>query len=259
MKKNLHSNLKTAVYTSATLATGRNVNYFKQRLGISKSAYEVVLPPVFDYRKNALLYIPHDVPPPNDIGFMDAIVPRIRDLLIYSEGRSFVLFTSYSNMERAVSKLSKKMPFKIFVQGERPRNSLLEAFREDVSSVLFATSSFWEGVDVEGETLSQVIIDKLPFAVPSDPIVGARINALKDRGKNSFMEFQVPQAAIALRQGVGRLIRRQTDRGVLAILDQRIIKKHYGQYFLRSLPPAKLVTQAAEVEQWWNHNRLLGT
>ena len=253
LREKLHPVEPVAIYTSATLATGGSFDYIEERLGLDEAhgPKSVLLPPVFDYRSQALLYVPADVPPPASAEFVKAIAQKIQELVLCARGRTFVLFTSYSNMQRVHDQIAGQIPFRVFVQGEQSRNALLSRFRRDVSSVLFATASFWEGVDVSGEALSQVIIDKLPFAVPNDPVVEARIDSLRTDGRNPFMEYQVPQAAISLRQGVGRLIRKHSDLGVLAIMDSRILRKQYGQFFLRSLPPAPLVHRLSDVTAWW--------
>jgi ATP-dependent DNA helicase DinG len=172
-------------------------------------------------------------------------------LVEITQGRAFVLFTSWSNMNAAFELLEDKLPYTVFKQGTRPKSELLRAFKEDEHSVLFATSSFWEGVDVEGDALKLVIIDKLPFASPADPLNRARMDLLEARGKSSFNDFSVPGAALMLKQGFGRLIRSRSDTGVVAILDSRIATKRYGSHFIKSLPPAPVVWNASEVKRWW--------
>jgi ATP-dependent DNA helicase DinG len=184
-------------------------------------------------------------------GYVEKVAVIVEYLLGISEGRAFVLFTSYSNMNAVWDLVAHKLEYPTLKQGDAPKQELLETFREDTHSVLFATSSFWEGVDVEGESLSLVIIDKLPFANPSDPITRARIDLIDSNGGNAFMQLSVPAAALTLKQGFGRLIRSKNDRGVVAILDSRIAQKRYGKYFLESLPPAPVVWNARDVRDWW--------
>lgn len=258
----------TIVFTSATLATGGDFRYFANRVGLglerdkdeaapeaARTVRELILPPVFDYEHQALLYIPRNLPEPNEPGYQDGVLQIIEYLLGISGGHAFVLFTSLRQMDFAhkalATKLASTLNVRVLRQGDMPKSELLEFFKRDVSSVLFATSSFWEGVDVEGEALRLVIIDKLPFSVPDDPLVKARVELLKSRGGNPFMELSVPQAALTLKQGFGRLIRSQRDAGVVAILDSRIAKKRYGSYFLKSLPPAPVVWSAPDVKRWW--------
>ncbi len=243
------------IYASATLTTGGTFDYFLGRLGMKREGAgaprTLRLPPVFDYRRNALVYVPRRLPDPSAPEWLDGVCQIVEYLLKLTEGRAFVLFTSYRNMEQVHQRLKDSIPYRVLCQGEAPRLELLEEFRRDVSSVLFATGAFWEGVDVEGEALSLVILDKLPFANPTDPLVQARTRYAESRGANAFMHYAVPQAAIALKQGFGRLIRSQRDQGIVAILDSRIASKRYGRIFLESLPPASVVWNAREVRDWW--------
>lgn len=242
---------RTQIFTSATLTTDGDFRFVKNRLGLAASARELRLDPVFDYPSQAMLYAPAGLPDPNDSRFIEAVAPTMLDLVRLTEGRAFLLFTSYRNMRRAWEILSPKIEHRVLVQGEMGRAALLEEFRRDVHSVLFATSSFWEGVDVQGEALSLVVIDKLPFASPGDPLVAARVKQIEDRGGSGFSEYQVPGAAIALKQGVGRLIRHRDDFGIIAILDNRLVQKSYGARFIRSLPPLKRAANFEAVQQWW--------
>lgn len=262
LRRKLLDRHDTLVFTSATLATGGNFDFFKQRMGMAASgesesaltAYdldELILPAVFDYGEQSLLYVPRRLPEPRVEGYVEKVAVIVEYLLGISEGRAFVLFTSYSNMNAVYELLEDELEFPLLKQGDAPKQELLEKFRQDTHSVLFATSSFWEGVDVEGESLSLVIIDKLPFANPSDPLTRARIDLIDSSGGNAFMQFSVPSAALTLKQGFGRLIRSRNDRGVVAILDSRIASKRYGRYFLESLPPAPVVWNAREVRDWW--------
>ncbi len=251
-RKRVLSQKGAQVYTSATLTAGGHFDFFMGRLGINdKDANTYKLEPVFDYDKQALVYIPERLPDPKHPKFLDGVCQIVKYLIETTEGRAFVLFTSYRNMEEAYTRLQGELDYKMLRQGDAPNREILEQFREDTSSVLFATYSFWEGVDVEGEALSLVIIDKLPFASPGDPLIRARMKLMESRGENSFQDYSVPAAAITLRQGFGRLIRSQRDRGIVAILDSRIARKRYGKFFLDSLPPAPVVWNAKQARQWW--------
>ncbi len=249
------------VFTSATLATGGDFSFFKNRLGMGEQkdggadqgieVDELLLAPVFNYEEQSLLYVPSKLPAPHDPDFCKNVALIIDYLLKVTEGRAFLLFTSYRNMNDVYDRVAPELDYPAFIQGERSKRELLDAFRQTDHSVLFATASFWEGVDVEGEALSLVVIDKLPFANPSDPLTRARLDRADESGGNSFYDISLPTAAIALRQGFGRLIRSANDRGVVAILDSRIAHKRYGNYFLKSLPPAPVVWRASQVKRWW--------
>jgi ATP-dependent DNA helicase DinG len=250
LKMALFDKLDCAVLTSATLAVGGGFDYMRQRLGLEHTR-ELLLPSHFDYESQALLYVPPDLPDPRTPEFAALAAERIRQLLEITRGRAFVLFTSYAQMKDVYERLCSQLPFRLFLQGEAPKNALLEEFRLTPNAVLFATSSFWQGVDVQGEQLSCVIIDRLPFAVPSDPVVAARVKAIDAGGGNAFFEFQVPSAVITLKQGFGRLIRSLHDRGLLALLDNRILKKAYGRVFVESLPPYSRTTDLRKVEEFF--------
>ncbi|HYE24981.1 MAG TPA: ATP-dependent DNA helicase, partial [Clostridia bacterium] len=235
LRRTLFDQIDTVVLTSATLSVAGGFQYIQQRLGIM-NARELVVESHFDYESQALLYVPRDLPEPRESGFTEQAATRVRELLEMSRGRAFCLFTSYSQMQQVYERLLGQLDFPMLLQGSAPKTALLEEFRATPHAVLFATSSFWQGVDVQGEQLSCVIIDRLPFAVPSDPVVAARVRAIDDNGGNAFFDYQVPSAVITLKQGFGRLIRSLHDRGVLALLDNRILKKQYGRVFLSSLP-----------------------
>src|SRR5881227_28104 len=250
LRECLWSKLETSVLTSATLAVGGGFEYIRGRLGL-EHAREHVLPSHFDYQSQALFYVPPDLPDPRTPQFGTKAADRIRRLLEITQGRAFVLFTSYAQMRDIYQRLLGQVDFPMLLQGDAPKSALLEEFRLTPNCVLFATSSFWQGVDVQGEQLSCVIIDRLPFAVPSDPVVAARVKAIDAGGGNAFFEYQVPSAVITLKQGFGRLIRSLHDRGLLALLDNRILKKAYGRTFIESLPNYRKTTDLARVEEWF--------
>jgi ATP-dependent DNA helicase DinG len=250
LRECLWSKLECAVLTSATLAVGGGFDYIKQRLGL-EHARESVLPSHFDYQSQALLYVPPDLPDPRTPQFAAKAAERIRKLLEVTRGRAFVLFTSYAQMNDIYQRLLGELEFPMLRQGDAPKSALLEEFRLTPNAVLFATSSFWQGVDVQGEQLSCVIIDRLPFAVPSDPVVAARVKAIDADGGNAFFQYQVPAAVITLKQGFGRLIRSLHDRGLLCLLDNRILKKQYGRVFVESLPNYRRTTDIGAVEQFF--------
>jgi ATP-dependent DNA helicase DinG len=250
LRQVLFERIDTTILTSATLAVGGGYEYLRRRLGMD-NARELIVQSHFDYESQALLYIPPDLPEPNSPQFQAKAADKIRRLLEISQGRAFVLFTSYAQMRDVHDRLLGELEHPCLLQGTAPKTALLEEFRSTPNAVLFATSSFWQGVDVQGEQLSCVIIDRLPFAVPSDPVVKARVEAINNEGGNAFYDYQVPAAVITLKQGFGRLIRSLNDRGVLALLDNRILKKPYGRVFLSSLPPYKRTTTLTDVEDFF--------
>ena len=253
LRERLFDQFDTVVLTSATLAVGGRFDYLKQRLGVQPSKEEV-LPQEFNFREQALLYIPDSLPDVRNPAFGERAAQEIIELLGISHGRAFCLFTSNAQMRDLHERVSGRVRFPLLLQGTAPRTILLDRFRTTPNAVLFATASFWQGVDVPGAQLSCVIIDKLPFAVPSDPIVAARVRALEEDGRNAFAEFQVPEAVLALKQGFGRLIRSKTDRGILAILDNRIRRMQYGRIFLESLPEYSTTQDLAEVARFMENH-----
>jgi ATP-dependent DNA helicase DinG len=240
---------QTTVLTSATLAVDGAFDYVRSRLGL-RGARELQLPSEFDFSGQAVLYLPRRMPDPRSPGFNEAAAAEIVELLRRTRGRAFVLFTSYAALRDVRARLEGRLPFPIFVQGSAPRSALLEQFRQTRNAVLLATSSFWQGVDVAGEALSCVIIDKLPFASPGDPITAARIERVNEAGGNAFADYQVPLAILALKQGLGRLVRTRSDRGVLAVLDPRLRTMGYGARFLAALPPAPVTHTLDDVERF---------
>jgi ATP-dependent DNA helicase DinG len=250
LKSCLFDQLECAVLTSATLAVGGGFDYIRKRLGLEQ-ARELVLPSHFDYENQALFYVPPDMPDPRTPQFAAKAADCIRRLLEITRGRAFVLFTSYAQMNDVYQRLLGELEFPMLLQGDAPKSALLEEFRITPNAVLFATSSFWQGVDVQGEQLSCVIIDRLPFAVPSDPVVAARVKSIDAEGGNAFFQYQVPAAVITLKQGFGRLIRSLHDRGLLVLLDNRILKKQYGRVFVESLPNYRKTKDLRQVEEFF--------
>ncbi|MFK7889383.1 MAG: ATP-dependent DNA helicase [Granulosicoccus sp.] len=244
------------VFTSATLAVGGDFSHFRNQLGLVDSQ-ELQVDSPFDYQHNALLYLPQGLPEPQQANYTSRMIDSILPALKASGGRAFVLFTSYRAMHEAARLLEDVLEHPLLIQGQMPKRELLEAFQSVGNAVLLGTSSFWEGVDVRGEALSLVIIDKLPFGSPGDPVMSARIDSMKQAGGNPFFEYQIPQAAIALKQGVGRLIRDITDRGVLVLCDPRIRTRNYGEVFISSLPPMPITTDIGEVEDFYRFERQL--
>ena len=241
--------MAATILTSATLAVDGSFSYQRARLGI-RDAAELRLASEFDYAEQTVLYLPRGMPEPRAPDFARAAAEHVRAVLEATRGRAFVLFTSYANLREVHRLIEHTVPFPLLVQGTAPRSVLLRNFRVTPNAVLLATSSFWQGVDVAGDTLSCVIIDKLPFAAPSDPITAARMEAIARHGGNPFDEYQVPLAILSLLQGIGRLIRHRQDRGVLSILDPRVLTKGYGRRFLASLPPTPIVREIGQIEQF---------
>lgn len=246
----LLNRMHTTVLTSATLAVDGNFEYVRSRLGV-RHADEVRLPSEFDFTRQAILYLPRRMPDPRSEQFAVAAGREVIEILKRTQGRAFVLFTSYATMRAVQAMTEMALTYPVLAQGSLPRSQLLNQFRTTPHAVLFATSSFWQGVDVIGDALSCVIVDKLPFASPSDPITSARIEAIRASGGDPFSDYQVPLAVLTLQQGLGRLIRHRRDRGVLAVLDPRLRTKSYGQRFVASLPPAPIVTDLSEIEAFF--------
>jgi ATP-dependent DNA helicase DinG len=235
------------VFTSATLSAGGDFNYFKDRLGLPPEIKGLVVESPFDYRGRTLAYIPSHLPDPRAAGFPEAMTGEVEKLLALSRGRALVLFTSYKNMTFAADRLKGRLPWPLLVQGQKGRAALLAEFTRRTESVLLATHSFWQGVDVPGESLSAVIIEKLPFPRPDQPLVKARSALLAEEGGRPFWDFFIPAAALTLKQGLGRLLRRRQDQGLLAILDSRLLKAGYGPKLRKNLPPAPRTSDLAEV------------
>jgi ATP-dependent DNA helicase DinG len=246
----LFDRMRATVLTSATLAVDDSFAYVRSRLGI-RDAAELRVASEFDYAKQAILYLPRRMPPPRSERFAEAVARETLEILKRTEGRAFVLFTSYTVLRTVQQLVEMVLPYPVFVQGTLPRTVLLEEFRRTPHAVLLATSSFWQGVDVVGDALSCVIIDKLPFASPSDPVTAARIEAIAERGGNPFADYQVPLAILTLQQGLGRLIRHRADRGVLAVLDPRLRTMGYGRRFLDSLPRAPITGDLRDIDQFF--------
>lgn len=270
LNEHLYNRVPSAIFTSATLSTGGDMAYMRDRLGFTPeegsapakngataessphaNVSTVCLGSPFDYPTQGLLYLPDHLPSPKAADYPEAVAWEITELMAITGGRALLLFTSYRMMEEVYSRCIGKLPGTVLKQGEMPRHKLLTALVDEAPAILFATGSFWQGVDVPGDALSCVVIDKLPFASPGDPVLSARVNALSQQGRNAFMDFQVPMAALTLKQGVGRLIRGVGDRGVVAVLDHRVRRMRYGSAFLDSLPPMARCKDRAAVSAFF--------
>ena len=249
-RRTILESAEAVILTSATLSTAGRFDFLRSRLGILE-AREFHAASPFDYARQALLYIPHHLPDPRRPGFVEAAAEEIRGILEVSQGRALVLFTSLDAMETTHRLLEGRLPFPLMVQGQAPRTELLDRFRDEVTSVLLATRSFWQGVDVVGEALSCVIVHKLPFGFPGDPVLEARLEYIQQEGGDPFWDYQVPAAIITLKQGLGRLIRSEQDRGALCILDNRLLTRRYGSVFLESLPSCPVTSSPEDLRQFF--------
>jgi len=253
LQDKLFDKVETCVLTSATLSTNGGFSFIRNRLGLSAGTTNtLVAPSSFDYQSQAIVYLPKAMPDPRSPEFTQMAAAEIVNILHSTQGRAFVLCTSNSSMKALYEIVSSRVGYPCFLQGTMSKTGLLERFRGTSNAVLFATSSFWQGVDVQGDQLSCVIIDKLPFAVPTDPLVAARSKFIDDNGGRSFFDYSVPQAVISLKQGIGRLIRSSTDRGVIAILDPRLRTKPYGRDFLASLPRMRITSDIEDVRSMFD-------
>jgi ATP-dependent DNA helicase DinG len=254
MVEAVYNRFGTVIMTSATLTSGKSFDFIKERLGLTlveaARLRQLLLPSPFDYRKQAIIGIPIDIPAPKKPEYLKAMNDFLAEALKVTRGRAFILFTSFSHLNWSFSFLSEplsRLGIISLKQGEKPRHQLIERFKRDINSVLFATDSFWQGVDVAGEALSCVVLTRLPFRVPTDPVLEARVEHIERQGGNPFYELSLPQAVIRFRQGMGRLIRRKSDRGAILILDRRVVDRSYGAFFLRSLPPCRIVRGSTEL------------
>jgi ATP-dependent DNA helicase DinG len=255
LQDKLFETVPTVVLTSATLSSGGNFKFIRGRLGL-EDATDLIAESIFDYENQAILYLPSNMPDPRSSEWADAAAAEVVKIVNATAGRAFVLATSFAGMNSLYERAMPELDYPCLLQGSASKGALLNRFRETPNAVLFATSSFWQGVDVRGEQLSCVIIDKLPFAVPTDPVVAARQRHIEDNGGSSFYEYSVPQAIISLKQGLGRLIRSTTDTGVLAVLDPRLKTKMYGQMFLQSLPPCRVTSNVADLARVFERHHL---
>jgi ATP-dependent DNA helicase DinG len=249
LREKLFGAVETVIMTSATLAVGDSFDFIQNRLGVD-APVTLRVDGHFDYPRQAILYTPTGLPDPRSPQYAEVAMELLEELLAYTQGRAFLLFTSHQQMRAFHAGLRQRLPYPTLLQGSAPKHQLLTEFKETPHAVLFATSAFWQGVDVPGDQLSCVVVDKLPFAAPNDPVVSARVQRINSGGGDAFREYQVPQAAIALKQGFGRLIRSSKDRGVLAILDRRIRTMSYGRTFLESLPPYSQTTHLQDVAEF---------
>lgn len=251
LKQHLWSSMGAAVLTSATLSSHGSFDFIKNCLGIEQCKGSIFKSP-FNYKEQAMLYIPRKFPEPSHQNFVDAVADAVSKIIEISKGRAFVLFTSFQNMRRVYEKIKDVIEYPILLQGDKPKTKLIEEFKERGNAVLLATNSFWQGVDVAGEALSCVIIDKLPFSVPTDPVIEAKVERIRKQDKNPFYEYQLPEAVLSLRQGLGRLIRSKNDRGIMALLDKRVYEKEYGRYVIMSLNEMNITNDINLLKQQWD-------
>lgn len=251
LRDSLFSRTDSVVLTSATLTTDHTFDYLRERLGLEEPE-ELIVPGEFDYASQALMYIPRDFPEPRSPGFTQRALAEIERIVQITDGHAFILFTSFQQMDRVYQALQQRLPFPVLRQGDMPKGALLERFKVTPHAVLCATSSFWQGVDVRGDALRAVIIDKLPFRVPTEPLVAARIQALQKGGENAFFSYSVPDAVITLKQGLGRLIRSRDDRGILTLFDSRIWRRGYGRIFLSSLPKCPVTDNIEDLKNFFD-------
>lgn len=252
LRETLFAEGHAVVLTSATLSVAGSFTFLRDCLGAPESAREILVASPFSYQEQTLLYIPTRFPAPQEPDFCREMVREAVNILTKTQGRALFLFTSYRNLHQVYQLLHVKLPYPILIQGQKPKRALLAEFKARVDSVLLATSSFWQGIDVPGEALSCLLIDKLPFEPPDDPVTAARMNRVTQQGKSAFFHYQVPRAIIHLKQGVGRLIRSARDRGIIVIFDARLMTKSYGRLFLKSLPPCQTVHQLGAIDSFWS-------
>jgi len=250
----LWSRAKCAVLTSATLATSDGFDYLKRRVGLNRPVREHIIGSPFDFASQAMLYVPADLPrPPRqfDSEYAGLLAEEMRRIIELTHGRAFLLFTSRRTLEAVYERLKSTIKYPLFRQGDMPPQQLLQAYRSSGHGVLLGNQTFWEGVDVQGAALSAVVIDRIPFAVPDSPITKARTEAVVAAGRDAFRELSIPEAQIRLKQGFGRLIRTKTDRGIVCVLDSRLLSRSYGRLFINTLPPASRASSWSRVERFW--------
>jgi ATP-dependent DNA helicase DinG len=253
LSETVFSRTESVVLTSATLTTGGNFEYIKKRLGVTDPV-EVAVPGEFDYAQQAVLYVPRRIAEPRSDKYFEQALQEIRMILKITSGHAFLLFTSLRQMNRVYEVLEQVERYPLLRQGEMPKSRLLEVFKSNQGSVLCATSSFWQGVDVRGDALRAVVIDKLPFQVPTEPLVAARAEQLRKEGRDPFSEYMIPAAILTLKQGLGRLIRSRRDTGILAVLDSRLWTRQYGELFFKSLPNCSVTDNIENLENFWGRN-----
>jgi ATP-dependent DNA helicase DinG len=255
LREGIFFSIPCVVLTSATLSTSGNFNFLKNRLGLDFDVTELSLPSPFEYAVQACLYLPDHLPDPRDTDFAPQLALEAMKLIEITEGGALLLFTSVRNMQSVHKLLDERLSGPLLLQGTAPKSTLLAQFTGNHHAVLCATASFWQGVDVPGRALRLVIIDKLPFSSPGDPLTAARIDFLAEQGHNPFIEYQVPEAALFLKQGFGRLIRTQNDRGIVSIMDKRLHTARYAKIFLNSLPTCPRLGSLEAVAEWWDTSR----